>query len=92
MSNWYWEPWELAMVDAGESPALIAKKTGRTLGSVYAARNRRGASSLVAPAWEPWEVEMLRGGTPASEVARATGRTADAVRTKKHELKKGGLL
>ena len=87
-----WEPWELELVDGGASPAYIAKKTGRTLGSVYEARKRRRAPRIAAPAWEPWEDGLLRDGKPGREVARATGRTVEAVRTRKRCLKKRGLL
>jgi hypothetical protein len=87
-----WEPWELELVDGGASPAYIAEKTGRTLASVYEARKRRRAPRIAAPAWEPWEDGLLRDGKPGREVARATGRTVEAVRTRKHYLKKRGLL
>lgn len=92
MSEHYWQPWELALVDEGASPREIVEKTGRTLGSVYQARFRRRAANLNPPAWEPWEDELVRRGTPAFEVARVTGRTVDAVRARKGALKKRGLL
>lgn len=92
MTDWAWQPWELALVDEGESPAEIVRKTGRTLGGVYQMRFRRGAQKLNPPRWEPWEDELLRRGAPALEVARATGRGVDAVRTRKYTLRKRGLL
>jgi hypothetical protein len=77
-----WTPEEDGLVRA-LPPAEAARRTGRSLPSVYDRRHALG----VPPAgrWTPAEDDLVRT-LPAAEAARRTGRTLVAVYERRRDL------